>query len=187
LNECRTQEIMLISRNYNDRYPSRYKIIQIIQLFPYSNAEVERDFSQLDLIKTATRNRIEAKNLEACLLIKQESSQVYEDLFSKGLILKLRSEDLSKSAVITSQPITTSKISHQPSSEEMMLEEEKIPIESTKENTAQPDTTVARRKNPVPMIEKEHKKRKLASEASQDSEEESIKSGILAIVLLVVR
>ncbi len=56
----------------HNEYPLICKLVRAIAAYPYSTAGLERTFSKVTDIKTIKRNRLDTKNLEACLLIKQE-------------------------------------------------------------------------------------------------------------------
>ena len=62
-------------------YQELQKLIRIMQLIPSSNANIERDFSQLNLIKTTIRNRMNVTTIEACMLLKQKNSESIEELY----------------------------------------------------------------------------------------------------------
>ena len=66
-------EILVHWKSVEQKYKLLYRLIQAIQLVPCSNANVEREFSQLNLIRTTQRNRLISSSIEACLLIKQET------------------------------------------------------------------------------------------------------------------
>jgi len=56
----------------HNEYPLICKLVRAIAAYPYSTAGLERTFSKVTDIKTIKRSRLDTKNLEACLLIKQE-------------------------------------------------------------------------------------------------------------------
>ena len=58
-----------------ETYPLIFRLAQSIQVFPYSTVSIERSFSSITDIKTIKRNRLGVRNLEACLLIKQDFGQ----------------------------------------------------------------------------------------------------------------
>ena len=52
------------------RFPTISKLVKSVLSLPHSNAEVERLFSQVTLIKTRQRNKLKTKTLDALLMAK---------------------------------------------------------------------------------------------------------------------
>jgi len=120
-------------KTMESKYPQLFRLIQIIQLVPYSNSNVERDFSQLNLIKTTRRNRLHVKNIEACLLIKQEDSNFIESLYTKSLLKKSQSRDNEDHSVIKSPSTSQSMFKSSLNLAEKEIEEEKKEEEKKQE------------------------------------------------------
>ena len=59
-------------------FPIMSKIAKICRVIPIHTADVERTFSQLRLIKTSTRNRLQEKSLDSLLRIAIEGPPVEE-------------------------------------------------------------------------------------------------------------
>ena len=96
------------------KYQELQKLIRIMQLIPSSNANIERDFSQLNLIKTTIRNRMSVATIEACMLLKQENSESIEELYW-GLTHNEDQEEAAKvitgnlqESVVTAAPLSGS-------------------------------------------------------------------------------
>ena len=53
------------------RFPTISKLSKSLLLLPHSNADAERIFSQVTLIKTKTRNKLKTETLDALVLVKQ--------------------------------------------------------------------------------------------------------------------
>ena len=53
------------------RFPTISKLSKSLLSLPHSNADVERIFSQVTLIKTKTRNKLKTETLDALILVKQ--------------------------------------------------------------------------------------------------------------------
>ena len=53
------------------RFPTISKLSKTLLSLPHSNADVERIFSQVTLIKTKTRNKLKTETLDALILVKQ--------------------------------------------------------------------------------------------------------------------
>ncbi len=77
-------------------------------MIPYSNSSVEREFSNVALIKTAQRNRLQSNSIEACLVVKQEDRVSLESSHSiestSQIKASISAKILSKSNTIRSNP-----------------------------------------------------------------------------------
>ena len=59
-------------------FPNMAKLARICRVIPIHTADVERTFSQLKLIKSRTRNRMNEKTLDSLLRIAIEGPEIYE-------------------------------------------------------------------------------------------------------------
>ena len=64
---------------FKDQYPHIAKLLATAITLPLSTAEVERIFSQLKLIKTDHRNRLNVKTLNNLLMVKLNIGLCDED------------------------------------------------------------------------------------------------------------
>ena len=68
-------------------YPNMSKLAQICRVIPVHTAGVERTFSQLKLIKTRTRNRMNEHTLDSLLRIATEGPPVKDFPLQKAVQL----------------------------------------------------------------------------------------------------
>ena len=78
---CKHREVisgLCTNRTTSGIFPIMTKIAKICRVIPIHTADVERTFSQLNLIKTCTRNRLQEKSLDSLLRISIEGPPVEE-------------------------------------------------------------------------------------------------------------
>ena len=61
---------------YGGIFPEMFKLINIMLTFPVGTATVERSFSQMKIIKTRLRNRLNDTNLKRLMRIAIEGSEM---------------------------------------------------------------------------------------------------------------
>ena len=72
VNDTLTSSFLSVWKQERDSFGMIYKLALAMQVLPFSTVSLERSFSVLTDIKTIKRNRLCVKNLQACLLIKQD-------------------------------------------------------------------------------------------------------------------
>jgi len=98
LHQVAAESVMEIWIKWRNNYPKLFRLVQAIQVFPYSTAQAEREFSILGATKTPRRNRLTIENLEAALIIKREDNSKAEEIFGEELLQKFREEEGQKAA-----------------------------------------------------------------------------------------
>lgn len=69
-----------VLKNYRSNFPHLCHIINILRVFPVSNAKVERAFSTMKRVKTDSRNRLSTKTLDNLLRISINSTSLSDFL-----------------------------------------------------------------------------------------------------------
>jgi len=137
LKEANDKHLIREWKTQREKYPQLYRLIEIIQLLPYSNSSVEREFSNLALIKTVRRNRLSPSSIEACLMMKQEGNTLTDAFYSK-----IKANDtrgiLSKSGSMKSNTMhieTIMEIASEEEEDEKKEENPRINSETTSKET----------------------------------------------------
>jgi len=103
LHQATHENVMEIWIKSRTHFPKLFKLIQAIQVFPYSTAQVEREFSILGAIKTPRRSRLSIESVEASLIIKHEDYLKIEEMFGRELLKKYKGSEYQKTATTESK------------------------------------------------------------------------------------
>jgi len=152
---CRLKEVndkYLIRewKTQREKYPQLYRLIEIIQVLPYSNSSVEREFSNLTLIKTFRRNRLSPNSIEACLIMKQEDTALTDSFYSK-INTNSHRGILSKAGSMKSNTMHIETDVGLAMEEEKKEENPRLNPETTSKETGLFDFRAKKRPNPNPI------------------------------------
>ena len=81
----------MIDTSGESRFPTVSKLTKSLLSLPHSNADVERVFSQVVLIKTKTRNSLKSHTLDAVLMTKQSLSSCIQFKPDKSMYKRMNS------------------------------------------------------------------------------------------------
>jgi len=186
----KNERMMEIWKEFSIEYKNLFRLIQMIQLIPYSNSNIERDFSQLNLVKTPRRNRLLDSTVEAFLLIKQEEKSQIDALYTNDLLQKYRSSPEQKSQNIkfgsTSSQVLGIRNSPRSSQEQNTIEGNTAKISLlNRAHLEQQSEKNAKRPNPIDLPERNDLKlSKLAHGSVVVQRENDQKDGIEAELIL---
>jgi len=122
----KNERMMEVWKELSLEYKNLFRLVQMIQLVPYSNSNIERDFSHLNLVKTPSRNRLKCSTVEAFLLIKQEENDAIDNLYTKELLQKYNNSIQKKSQSTKFVPVAETRVSQQSIDEKKENEENDV-------------------------------------------------------------
>jgi hypothetical protein len=98
LHQVATESVMEIWFKWRNNHPKLFRLVQAIQVFPYSTAQAKREFSILEVTKNPRKDRLTIENLEAALIIKQEDNSTVEEILGEELLQKFTEGEGEKAA-----------------------------------------------------------------------------------------